>query len=192
MFRMSLRELMAFFLIVAIALTTLKFASAVWQVLMITLAMFVLFAAVIVALVDRGERQAFAIGFAVVLICYGVLISFAGANFTNSNGANVEFDPWGGRLPTTWMLRYIHRAIGSDYWVDSTGKVIPNYDPSTAGPTTVAVVGGFGTLSANFVEDPPRENYMPIGHLWCALLLGYAGGWFAKWVYVRREADKSR
>jgi hypothetical protein len=32
---------------------------------------------------------------------------------------------------------------------------------------------------------------MPIGHCWCALLLGLAGGWFAQFVYARRVNEQN-
>jgi hypothetical protein len=33
--------------------------------------------------------------------------------------------------------------------------------------------------------------FLPIGHFWFALLLGYLGGHFARFVYLRRLKDQA-
>ena len=181
MIRISLRQLMLIVLLVAVAILSLKFASAGWQAVIGGLAMITLFAALVVAAVDRGPRQAFAIGYLLVMVSYGVIV----LNGARSSGAwgskSLEMDQWEGRLPTTLLLRYIHMAVDKSEWFDdSTGKVVPNYSPPAG--------GGFG--SVRYREVPPREVFMPIGHYWWAILLGACGGIFARWVYLRRTREQ--
>jgi hypothetical protein len=107
-----------------------------------------------------------------------------------SNGSrNVEFDQWEGRLPTTRLLRYVHAAVQrSSYFNYTTGKEVPGYDP--AKDPNSGVGGGLGGRSViGYREFPPREFFMPVGHCWWALLLGYLGGLFAAFVYSRRMKE---
>ncbi|MEX0586773.1 MAG: hypothetical protein WD176_09020, partial [Pirellulales bacterium] len=60
------------------------------------------------------------------------------------------------------------------------GKEVPNY---TGG-------GGGLTSSVGYSEFPPREKFMPIGHCWWSLLLGYLGGLFAVYVHQRRMREQ--
>jgi hypothetical protein len=104
-------------------------------------------------------------------------------------------------LPTTRLLRYVHNAVqSSGYFDNRSGKEVPDYDPSNVpnageggfrGSMVLDPGGGFG-LAVSFREIPPREVFMPIGHCWWALILGYAGGHFARFVYWRRCRDEQK
>jgi peptidoglycan hydrolase-like protein with peptidoglycan-binding domain len=59
-----------------------------------------------------------------------------------------------------------------------------NSNPNAA----ISIIRGTGT----FREIPPREIFMPIGHCWWAILLGFVGGHFAQYVYWRRTRDGSK
>jgi len=181
-FRISLRELFALVAVVALAILSLKYASDAWVAIIAGMAMLALFAAFIVAAVDRGERQAFAIGFALIMVSYGLIVLNM-PDPHDRNGGTLEFDHWSGRLPTTRLLRYVHQAVDRSQWIDTTtGQIIANHD--SHGPTT----SGQSSVSLN--EIPRRDQFMPIGHLWWGILLGYIGGCFAQFVYMRRAQQR--
>jgi hypothetical protein len=175
--RISLRELLIGVALVALALVSLRNANyyTVWPAVATGVTMVALFVALIVAVVDRGPRQAFAMGFALTAVAYGLmLLSVRTSNFD-------QFEGW---LPTTRLLAYVHRAVDrGGYYDHQTGQLVPDYDPSKL------LVGA--TVTASYREDPPREVFMPIGHCWWALILGYAGGWFARFVYSRRTQEQN-
>lgn len=173
MFRLSLRELLMLVAIVAFATASLKYASELWLALVTGVTTFAFCAALIVAAVDRGLRQAFALGFALTMVAYGATlmtgdrtVGFGG----NMHSKNIEFDPWEGRLPMTRLLRYIHIAVNENVQIQQTQPFV--------GPVT------------SIMERPPREIFMPIGHCWWALLLAYVGGRFAASIYGRRIREQ--
>lgn len=175
LFRLSLREVLVIVALLALAIVSLQFASATWETVVATIVIGALAVAVIVSLVDRQARQAFAIGFAVSIIVYGVALFVASLG---SQGANLEFNPDTGRFPTTRLLRPVFAAIAQSRWIDfRTGQEVLDYDPQNPGPDTQFV---------SLDERPERAAFMRIGHAWWALLLGYLGGWFARFVYLRR------
>lgn len=181
MFRISLRELFVLVACCALALVSLKYASETWVALVSALAMLAIFIAIVTALVDRGPRQAFAIGFAVIVITYGWTVLNTPLPYFGPNAPpTLEFDQWSGRLPTTRLLRYVHQAVDRSEWIDINGKVIANYNPQS--PAAVAP-------GVSIKEIPPREQFMPIGHMWWALLFGYIGGRFAQFIYRRRTSE---
>ncbi len=182
MIRFSLRELLVVIAFASMAFASLKFANDFWFASIAAVTMIVLFGSLILATIDRGPRQAFAIGFALTMVAYGLML-MTGERTTGSGGTvysqNIEFDQWQGHLPTTRLLRYVHMAVDRSEWLDPNGKVIPNYDPQT-------------WANGKFREIPPREILMPIGHCWWALILGYAGGHFARFVYGRRIRETQK
>ncbi len=194
LFRLSLREMLIFVALVALAIASLKYANEAFLALVAAVTMFALIVALIIAAVDRGPRQAFAIGVALTMVAYGLILitgqltSGSGGNVTSKN---IEFDQWAGRLPTTRLLRYVHMAVQRNEWIDSTtGKVIPSFDPKNP-VIPIGGSGGFGGGGggAQFRETPTRKFFMPIGHCWWALILGYAGGQFGRYVYARRMRE---
>lgn len=179
--RLSLRELLVLIALAATAIVSLQFASAGWETVVATIVIVAFALAAIVALVDRHARQAFAIGFAVSMVIYGVVL--AGASF-NSQGASLEFNPDTGKLPTTRLLRPVFAAIVKTRWIDfRTGQEVPGYDPQNPGPDMQFV---------SLDERPERSAFMRIGHGWWALVLGYLGGWFGRFVYLRRIREPAR
>lgn len=164
--------------LIAFALASFRYANDSWAVLILGFTMVAVFAAAIIAIVDRGARQGFAIGFTLIAAVYGLLLIL---------GAT-EFDQYSGRWPTTRLLRPLHSAMDRSEWINTaTGMVIQNFDPHNP---TVPIVGGGGVIGAGggaeWREIPPREAFMPIGHCWWALLLGFIGGHFARYVYLSR------
>ncbi len=195
MVRLSLRELLGMVACVALAIVSLRYASEGWLAIVAAVTMAAFFVSIIVAAVDRGPRQAFAIGFALTLGVYWPIV-LKGAQSGGGNGfpsKNLEFDQWEGKLPTTRLLRYVHMAVDHGGYYDfSTGKKIPDYDPAQDSNPNLGGGGfGGGTSRVSYREAPPREIFMPIGHCWWGLLLAYCGGHFARFVYGRRVKEQA-
>jgi hypothetical protein len=81
----------------------------------------------------------------------------------------------------------------------STGKAIPGFDrnnpsiPIKGTDMPIRFDKGRAVFPAKsyaeFVEIPPRNNFMLIGHIWWAILFGYVGGHVARFLYVRRNGE---
>lgn len=180
LFRISLRELLLLLALCAVAIVSLRYASGPWQLVVFTITMVAAFVAAIVAVVDRGARQAFAIGFALSMALYGLIFLYGSARATD--GRNLELNPQAGRLPTSRLLEPVYKALVEVRWIDlRTGQEVPGHDPTSAS------AAGASFVTAD--ERPERGAFMRIGHCWWALLLGYLGGWFARWVYLQRNRE---
>jgi hypothetical protein len=189
---LSLRELLLFVALVAFAIVSLKFANDwIWTGLSMA-AMLVFMAALVEAFIDRGARQAFAIGF---VLCAGL---YAAAVMASVAWNGREFDPYAGSLPTTKLMRWpFERMVLIEYLlVDanlqynkskrfSTPQEALAYR-ATLGLPPGSMGSGFGG-GVGSSESPRREDFLGVAHVWWGLLLGYCGGRFAKFVYVRRE-----
>jgi hypothetical protein len=184
MFQLSLRSLLVAVGLIALAIVSFRFASEAWWTLVMTIAAIALCTATILALVDRGERQAFAIGFVVAMVGYGLILeglSKSGPKWRH------EFNPDVGQLPTTRLLRPVYHTVARIGLIDlSTGKPVPN---SAAQIGSGLSGGGMGSANYSMSESPRREVFMKIGHGWWAILLGLCGGVFARGVYRRRTRD---
>jgi hypothetical protein len=167
--RISLRQLFMFVALVAVAIVSLRYASPLWQGVIGMATMLAFFAAVLAGIFDRGPRQVFAIALALVMLAYGLAASQ-------------------GRPPTTLILRALHGAMAEYHGRDAnTGQVIPDFDLAK----WQADLAATGTTSIVVIPSPPEEEFMPIGHYWFALLFGYVGGKFARFVYLRRAGHSN-
>lgn len=189
--RISLRSLLALVALVAVGCVALKYANAWWVGVVATITLLAFMAAVVVAFVDRGPRQAFAIGFAACAAIYGGMVASSRWFYAGGAGAvaplvNREMDPDAGILPTTRLLGAYYKAVVELWNVDQqTGKRIQKIPTEQVAATYAA---GFGPKT---VEQPSREAFMPVGHCLWMLLLGYIGGGFARSVFARRLRDQN-
>jgi hypothetical protein len=195
MLRLSLRELLIFIALAALAIASLKYASLTWLSIVAAVAMTAFFIALVVAAVDRGPQQSFAIGFVLVAAAYGFLVVSPSEEERNRSP---EMSTYSGRLPTSQLLRFLYRGINSSGYYDNiTGKFMPGYDPHhdpnvRIGRNLVPLPGGGVGQAISYRQVPSTEEFMRIGHCWWALLLGYAGGRFACVVYHRRMRDEQK
>ena len=184
--RFSLRHLLALVAAVAVALAALKFAGDVWWTVLSTAALVVFLAAAVIAFMERGGRQAAAIGFVVCAGIYGTLLFVVQLWHDGRSG---EFDPYEGILPTTKIMFPVFQATVTNTWTDSaTGEIIPDFDPANPGPYNVSGSFFSGQQYAKHQEIPYRTDFMRVAHLLWAVLFGFVGGWFAGFVYRRRVA----
>jgi hypothetical protein len=176
LFRLSLRELLVLIAVTALAIVSLRYASAWWEALMFVVTLMLFVAMVIVALVGSGAVQAFAIGMTVAMSAYIV----AWYHRPPDDPRHL------GMLTNHLLVRLqtmIHSATRDVRYVDSNGREIVDFDPSRR---------GFGQPGAPrqgvYTQRLPQLRYfLPIGHCWWVLLLGYIGGRFARVVYLRRS-----
>jgi predicted PurR-regulated permease PerM len=190
-FRISLRGMLVIVAAIALAIASLKYSNATWRTIMIGVMMTVIFSSLVVAAVDRGFSQAFAIGFTLVALSYGFVVLNSSVTILNNN-LNPELSFGFNRLPTTQLLRHLYNGLESGYWRDrQTGQRLPEFDPRKQ-PQRVKVVGGQAVPIDEFVEVPSQEHFIAIGHMWWSLLLGCIGGFFATLVYRRRVRNEEK
>ena len=189
--RISLREFLLLFIAFAIGFAALAFANSWWLAAVSGVALLAFIAALIIALIDRGRRQVFALGFAASVLTYAPL-------FLLGN----DTDPFTGNLPTSRLLQPMHLAVRQQSYrnVRTDEEVSEQELPAGA---LVEGMTAFPTYSSRnaarnsasyFVpgnSTPALEHFMPIGHCQWALLFGYAGGQFARWVYARRLREQA-
>lgn len=169
--RFSLRELLLLLAFVAVGCAALRYAGGLWLLGLSSGVLLLFMGAAVLAAVDRGHRQAQAIGFALCVAIYGVLF-WSTSSLMNAE-QNPELDPQTGRLPTSKALAPLFEAIVKrSYYDEMTGK-------ETALPAP-----GFG--GAYIRETPDRGQFMATGHLLFALMFGYLGSRLALGAYTRR------
>ncbi|MEO8498921.1 MAG: hypothetical protein ABI614_27985, partial [Planctomycetota bacterium] len=133
----------------------------------------------IVAFVGRYTTQAFAIGFLIPVIAYGIAILAVGKS---------ELDPYEGRLPTSKLLLPVFRVMTKQTWTNVlTAEVVPDYDPATDPNRGGAGGGGFGGSPMALSEFPDRPTFMSLGHILIAMIFGYAGAKFAVIVHCEQR-----
>jgi hypothetical protein len=187
MFRLSLREMFALVAASALAMVSLVYASPRWQAFVMLMAMVAAMIAIIGSLVDRGPSRAFAIGFAVGMLGY-MLIVMNAQKFTNKQGGEMS----GGSLPTSRLLESFYAGIDRSGYLDAkTNERVPATETTTL--TGSSPYGGALQTSTGrqvyYQSDPQYDSFMPIGHLWWAFLFGYVGGHFAQYIDKRRARE---
>ncbi len=179
---MTLRGLFVAVTILAVTCAAFKFAG-VWASIFFGVALLVVVAVAIIAFVDRGSRQAFAIGFTLTAMIYVATVLATHTGF----GA-LELDPYSCRLPTTKLLAPAFTLFVQRTWIDfSTGKEVPDY---VSPPSSRGGMMGVGS-TVGLSEFPDRATFAAVGHVLWTLLLGCIGGYFARWTYARRQANGS-
>jgi hypothetical protein len=185
MFQISLRHLFILVAAIALVIVSMHQASELYQGLVGMLAMLAMFAAVIIGITDRGPRQLFAISFAVVMLGYALLIMNGAKYASGQNTVNGELTGWNGQLPTTVLLRVLHTVTARDEWIDtSDGKVLDSSE-------VASMQAAGGRPGVTWQKKPDRGTFVTTGHYWFALLFGYLGGHFARFVYGRRMIEQA-
>jgi hypothetical protein len=198
--RFSLREFLLMFGAIAVGFTALKYANAIWLAAVGAVVMLAFMAQAVTALVDRGSRQAFALGFVACLASY-LSIFFV----------ETEMHPYQARFPTSILLRHAFESLREQLYLDETSgegvlhsqlppgaRTIRDFSwtitppPSQGGalmaPTPqvkIRTAPSTGTTFRRIGDVPSRDVFMPIGHLLWALFFGYWGGQYGRLVYAR-------
>lgn len=200
-FRISLRELLVLVALLAAAFVLLKFASPPIARIIVGISILTWGAMVIIAFIERGPRQAFAIGFTVIAAVFLLPIG------TQSKG-----DPHI-VLGTEDLLVYLHRQMATRWVYDTnTGERLrpaPLLETEGGiGPpprsrfmasddhfTAPAIPFGAPPSSTHFNFYPFVSNFIAVGNSLLTLLFAYLGGKLAVWIYhrrVARECDKAK
>ena len=188
MWRLSLREMLVLVAIVALAIVSLAYASLWWRLGVVSLILVLFTVTAIEAFVDRGSRQAFAIGMLVTLVIYAGLIAYG----RRDSSVEGDFSLYG-QMPTSRLLRLGHQGIATQRYVNArTGEELPDFDPQTDRAAQGGRRFSRGEIIAQRVDTPPANEFMKIGHCWWGLLLGYLGGMFAAYVYLRRVKEQKQ
>jgi hypothetical protein len=176
---------------IALAIVSLKYASSGWMAVVGLLTMVAALAAVLAAIFDRAART-FAIGFSVAVLAYAILILTGGTVEESGISTYREFYMSQARLPTSLLLRYVHKPFEHYTYVrwgteevlpdDVATKMLNDWQTNVGAATT-----GIGIPPVVSQQRPLAEYFMPIGHYWWALLLGYLGGCLAQH-FARRGA----
>jgi hypothetical protein len=197
--KLALRELLMVVALIALGCAALKYANDMWFAVIAAIVFLTFFRALIVAAVDRGPAQAFAIGMALVMAGYALLLL---SSRTTNQGMidNQEFTR-GGVLPTTQLLEHLNRSISDFRWIDVSGNadrhfqapvMLDNVD-LTAEALRKRLRNGQNLPGVSFKgmvlqKTPDEEPFYRTGHLLWSLMLGFVGGMFARSMYQRRIA----
>lgn len=169
----SIRELLIVVTIIAIGCAALTFASDGWRIAVDTITFFIVMTAGVVAIVGTDARRVFAIGFLV----FGC--GYFGVLWLQNTWHDIptEFDARA-RLPSSKLLLTWYNAIAVPTESD---------DPMAL----FGAGGGFAPAmpATRTVISPPIDTFMHIGHTLVMLMLGYLGGHFARFVYLRRMRE---
>jgi hypothetical protein len=161
-----------------VAIASLRYASTGWRTAVYAITMAAFMWAAVVAVVDRGRAQAFAIGMVLCMAIYGAAVYLSPVGVERGSR---ELEPTRGHLPTTKLAAFFYRPTVTTTWRDQrTGVLLPNYDPANAPPGTVAARSTSST--------PVPATFMAIAHCWWSLLLGYIGARVSEVVYMRRNS----
>lgn len=186
MFRFSVRELLAVFLILGVALAALRIGGLLAMLLQL-LGFIFLLAVIINALVGQGNRRVFSIGFLMPCLVYTAILLASGSR---------ELAPYNGEVPTSQLLGYLHQAIVGEAYYDMQGNLVKDYDPAVHDLVAMGSGGlgggmfGSATYPKNavaLVESTDRATYMTIGHGLIAMLCGWIGGKYA--VHVAQKSE---
>jgi hypothetical protein len=180
MFRVSLRELLILVAAIALVIVSFQSGSLFWQGLVGLTAMLAMGMAVIAGVLEKGPGRAFAIGAAVMMCGYALLVTV----YRSAEATSVE-----GILPTTVLLRSIYPVFDNSGWVyAATSDPIPvNANPSINPDGSNSLNG----QPVHFQQQPVFHSFISIGHSWFLLLFGYLGGRFARFIYLRRSKEST-
>jgi hypothetical protein len=190
MFRLSLRELLIFVAVIALAIISLRTALPFWQGIVGLVVMLVAVFQLAAVIFERGAGQAFAIGFMVVFIGYAALVW---------HGEKEPVGPVGGgsrnvelivsektMLPTSvllqWLLEFVEHGV---YVYDDNGTQVPHSDEAKVTQSANGAMNLNGR-PVTWQFTPQVDNFKRTGHYWWALLLAYIGGRFSQFIYERR------
>lgn len=160
----------------------------------------------VIAIVDRGERQAIAVAFLVCMSAYGVVLL---AQRRTRSGQDINYEmstDENAKLPTTIPLQLMHGGLAQVWLIDEASVRFRLEELPTA--TTIRdsrlprdLQERMGTQPLSTSTQAPKtvswsgitpspSHFMQIGHSLWALVFGYFGGHFGRCVYARRLREQ--
>lgn len=202
--KISIRELLLIVAFVALAITSLRNASGMWLSILASLIVVVGGVMIVMACIERGARQAFAIGFATIMGVYLAAVHFTPAPRSAQAFVGTLHPTalnYNGALPTAALLGELWLRVRAPYYV-TVGSNTPF--ERYAGPLKDVEAQSFGGGQLKPPKQAPPNgtgywlqvhpklsNFLAVGHLLFALALAYVGGKFAVWIYHRRLARET-
>lgn len=183
--RLSLRQLLLFVALLAVACSALQFANEWWKLGLFCFTTLFFMATAVEAIVSRGVRQSFAIGFVICGGIYLVLIALLG------RGELYQFES--GQLPTAQLLRELHTLISGTVYVSAeTGERIAESQLTEGQAKLTRNVQTFG--SASTFQQPvwtplyrlEPATFLFVGQCLWTLLIACLGGLYGRYAYLRR------
>ena len=169
----GLKEFLLFVSLASVALCGMAMggvASAVAESLI-----WMLFAiSLITAAVARGLLQSRAIGFIIPVCIYALPLFVLAEN---------EFDPYGGKMPTTQISKHAFELMAHREWINQlTGERMPaDFDPYANNNPSFYVK-----------ESLSRLEFMRSAHVLWALLFGFVGAQLAVWLHKATRSTEAR
>jgi hypothetical protein len=146
--------------VAAVGLAALKFASTTMRPIFQGLTGVFLFAFLVKAVMERGARQAFAIGFVLCAVGY-VAVVYLDNSSTSETGTTVT----AGKFGTGRVLDVLYAAVVSNIWLDDqTGKAAPSISvpPEVTTLTRIESTSPKSHADADQNEDSKRESTVVI------------------------------
>jgi hypothetical protein len=156
MFRMSLREILVLVTAIALAIVSLRGASPFWQGVIGLVAMVLIGTAAIAGIFDVGSRRTFAIGAAVAMVSYAVLIAMYRDEVSKVNK----------ELPTSVLLDELRHKLDHSGYVDYAGNDVSSH------PKLAQAFDGSYSVNGQpvqYVERPDSIAFFRVGHTWFLL-----------------------
>ena len=181
-FRFSLRALLVGIAFICVVLTALTYANTVWWLVVSSAAILLLMALAVVALVDRGPRRAFAVGFIACVAVYALLLRAQGIEKFGSLTQPI--------LPTTIQLNWMYPFFIEEQFSDPASGRLVAYEPPPfafrwGNRDGVFAFDEHGRRLRVTTVGPDRFLFVSIGHVFWAMILGLVGGRFALFVCAK-------
>lgn len=194
MFSISLRGMLVWIAWAAIVLLSLMYASELWVALVAGLAMLMFFGALANSIAARGTRRAGAIVFCLTMAAYAWIVLNMPDNYGDTSFA-VELNPivgelMPGRLPTTRLLGYVYQVMDRGQRVSTNPSERFLLPPPSVESVPLETTPPPSAPTITYSENPPRAQFMIVGHLWWSLLLGCLTARYAQWIYVRGSREQ--
>jgi hypothetical protein len=179
--RLSLRQLLLYIAVLAVACCALQFANEWWKLGLFGFTTIFFMVAAVEAILSRGVRQSFAIGFVICGGIYVALVALVG------RGEEYLYRP--GQLPTTQLLGHLHSLIsGTVYVSGETGeRIAPSQlTEEQAKLTMQGPVGAYQQPVWTQVYRLETGTFFFIGQCLWTLLVACLGGLYGRYVYLGR------
>jgi len=179
--RFTFRGLLVFTAFIALTLASMRFGGWLANVTLSCIALW-LSGLLIIALVDRARRRAYAIGFLVPVIVYG---GIHGSTNRDQLSTHDTFT-----LPTTRAFQRYYRSVAVTKWIDREGNETADFDPSSPWePKPSEGDWKSEAVSMTIRDKPDGPTFMLLGHSLLAITLGFLGSRFALYVYDSQDHD---